>query len=67
MHRPTAATATDAHREGRHASAHPDDRGFWVRAGCELCALTHDEDGQPVFNEDTWAASPEHALAALRV
>ena len=26
-----------AHADGRHASTHPEDRRFWIAAGCSTC------------------------------
>ena len=48
-------TIQDAHRDGRHASTHPDDQRFWVSQGCEGCAPKADPEDDWVIEE----ADPE--------
>lgn len=34
----TAYTLNQAHADGRHASTHPADRLYWLKAGCTGCS-----------------------------
>jgi hypothetical protein len=35
----TTYSITTAHADDRHASTHPEDRRFWIAAGCTDCRL----------------------------
>jgi hypothetical protein len=55
-------TIHDAHRDGRHASTNPEDRGFWISVGCTGCAAALPGEVPATEVEVTWefeAADPE--------